>query len=232
MPNNKQLTKFTIFGERNSGTKYLYQYLSNLILLKFTNEYGFKHWYIKDEQPRGIPNTTTDNECFTPLSDSDDTLFVVIVRNPFDWVGSMFYKPFYIPNANKDVLYEFATQKYESYLKKKIPIVWKPNRNHKRKYFMEEADNIIQLRNMKNNHFASLQRKVKHFYLIRQETLEKDIQNMIQKFQLPVKKKPNIPPYLNPRTYKLDKRTIEFIQSNTDNCIDNIYYTPKNDIKK
>ena len=54
-----------------------------MLYIKFTNEYGFKHWYIKDLTPRGINNTTTDNECIKSINDSDDTLFIVIVRNVY-----------------------------------------------------------------------------------------------------------------------------------------------------
>ena len=48
------LKNFTIFGERNSGTNYLKYILSNMLFIDFTQEYGFKHWYIKGVMPRGV----------------------------------------------------------------------------------------------------------------------------------------------------------------------------------
>ena len=51
------LKNFTIFGERNSGTNYLENLLKKVLYINFTNEYGFKHWYIKGLNPRGINNT-------------------------------------------------------------------------------------------------------------------------------------------------------------------------------
>jgi len=62
------INKFIIFGERNSGTNYLQKTLEAMLYIKFTNEYGFKHWYIKDLTPRGINNTTTDNECIKSIN--------------------------------------------------------------------------------------------------------------------------------------------------------------------
>ena len=47
------------------------------------------------------------------------------------------------------------------------------------KYFIEEAENLIQLRNTKNTHFYNLKNRVKYFHIIKQETLEEDINKMI-----------------------------------------------------
>ena len=103
------LQKFTIFGERNSGTNYLENILKQKLYLKFTNEYGYKHWYIKNLEPRGINNTTTDNECKKSIDDSDDTLFIVIVRNVYDWVGAMYKKPHHIKNMKRNSLLNFIS---------------------------------------------------------------------------------------------------------------------------
>jgi len=75
---------YTIFGERNSGTNYLATVLNAHITLQFTKKFGFKHWFIKNHFPRGRANGTTDNECLAPLKNSADTLFIFIVRNPYD----------------------------------------------------------------------------------------------------------------------------------------------------
>jgi len=159
------INKFTIFGERNSGTNYLQKTLEEMLYIKFTNEYGFKHWYIKDLTPRGINNTTTDNECIKSINDSDDTLFIVIVRNVYDWVGSMYNKPHHIKHIKKNSIFEFISNKYIAYENgcpknhgKGSNTQWYKNNNHKYPYFIEEAENLIELRNLKNNHFHNLQK--------------------------------------------------------------------------
>lgn len=224
------LQKFTIFGERNSGTNYLENILKKKLYLKFTKEYGYKHWYIKNLEPRGINNTTTDNECKKSIDDSDDTLFIVIVRNVYDWVGAMYKKPHHIKNMKRNSLLNFISNKYIAFENKcpnghsnKSKTPWYKNKNHKYPYFMEEAKNLIELRNMKNNHFYNLQNKVKHFYLIRQEHLLEDIDNMIKKFDLKYRFKGLIK-YRKPSKYFINIKTFYFIKYYLNNKIDNEIY--------
>ena len=223
-----EINNFTIFGERNSGTTYLENTLKNMLYLNFTKEYGFKHWYIKDVNPRGINNTTTDNECIKSINDSDDTLFIVIVRNVYDWVGAMYNKPHHIKNINKTSILKFISNKYIAF-EKSCPIEhegntespWYENENHQ--YFIEGAENIIELRNLKNNHFYNLQNRVKNYFIIRQENLHDDIKEMVVKFNLKCKLF-NLPNYRHPKVYKLDKKTIDFINKNLNNHIDCTLY--------
>ncbi len=220
------IKNFTIFGERNSGTSYLKKILQQMLYIDFTQDYGFKHWYIKDLEPRGINNTTTDNECVKSINDSDDTLFIVIVRNVYDWVGSMHKKPYHIKNIKGKSIFEFISNKYIAYEKScpkghengsKTP--WYENTNHEYPFFMEEAENLIQLRNLKNNHFYNLRNNVKNYYLIRQEHLKEDIHNMLKTYDLKYKFL-DLKNYKTPNKYALDKDTIDFINENLDNLLD------------
>ena len=213
------IKKFTIFGERNSGTNYLRRLLQQILYIDFTQDYGFKHWYIKDLTPRGISNTTTDNECIKSIDDSEDTLFVVIIRNVYDWVGSMYKKPHHIKNINGKSIFEFTSSSYIAYENRKADPCWERNSNHKYPFFIEEAKNLIELRNLKNNHFANLQKKVKNYYLIRQEHLQEDIHNMIKTHNLKYKFL-DLNNYIKPTKYNLDKDTVDFIDQNIDNILD------------
>jgi hypothetical protein len=220
------LKTFTIFGERNSGTTYLENLLRKMLRLRFTGEYGFKHWYIKDMEPRGAPNTTTDNECIQSLDDSDETLFIVIVRNVYDWVGSMYQKPYHMKHINKQSLLTFVSSPYLAYESTCPPdhgpqsrTRWTKNTSHRHPFFMEEADHLIDLRNKKNRHFHHLQTKVKHYYIIRQEHLKKDIKEMIKTFQLDYSLV-DLPTYKKPKSYNLPKEVVDFIDQHLDNPID------------
>tara|TARA_B110000027_G_C16122057_1_gene303744 strand:+ start:2092 stop:2340 length:249 start_codon:yes stop_codon:yes gene_type:complete len=63
-----KIQKITIYGERCSGTNYLETLLAkNFHDYKLTWKYGWKHFF-------GHQN----------LENSDDTLFICIVRNPVD----------------------------------------------------------------------------------------------------------------------------------------------------
>ena len=87
-----------------------------------------------------------------------------------------------------------------------------------------EAENLIQLRNMKNIHFYNLKDKVKYFALIKQETLLDDINQMICDFNLSCNNNDILINYKKPINYKLEEKSKEFINKNLDNYIDNNFY--------
>lgn len=227
------INDYTIFGERNSGTNYLAKVLNNYLALKSTKKFGFKHWYLKDHFPRGRPNKTTDNECLVSLKNSDDTLFIFTVRNPYDWCGAMKTKPYHMKETNHSSLYDFISNKYISY-EDHLPADHGPLSQSPwqidevtNKYFIEEADNLIELRNSKNNHFYALKNKVQHFHIIRQENLEDDIQNLVSKFGLETKTDQLLIDYEPPIKYVVDKKSRQFINHNLNNKVDSLFYLNK-----
>jgi hypothetical protein len=88
------IKKFTIYGERCSGTNYL----ENLVLENFdvelTREYGSKHFF-----------------GFSDLSGSDDTLFIGIVRNPYDWFNSLYTYKHHLPQQMFKNINVFLTKR-------------------------------------------------------------------------------------------------------------------------
>ena len=163
-----------IFGERCSGTKYLARLIDrNFEGVSLTKSFGCKHWFIKNHFPRGKPNTSTDYECIRTLTDSDDTLFVVIYRNPFDYLRSLHLKPYHAPNHFGLTFSKFIRKKWVSYETSQVNKLW-PH-NDQNYYFIEEADNIIQLRTQKILHFNNLKNVVKNVRFINYEKLVRDI---------------------------------------------------------
>ena len=163
-----------IFGERCSGTKYLEGLIDrNFEDIQITKSFGYKHWFIKNHFPRGKPNTSTDYECIRPLSDSDDTLFLVIYRNPFDWLRSLHLKPYHAPNHQRLTFSKFIRKKWVSYETNQVNPLWPKNDNNY--YFIEEAGNIIQLRTQKILHFNNLKNVVNHVRFINYEKLFGDV---------------------------------------------------------
>lgn len=67
------IKKFTILGERCSGTTFLELAIDRNFDLEVTWQYGWKHFF-------GFDN----------LSNSDDCLFISIIRNPMDWINSFY----------------------------------------------------------------------------------------------------------------------------------------------
>ena len=91
-------------------------------------------------------------------------------------------------------------------------------------YFIEEAENLIQLRNTKNEHFYNLKNKVNYFALIKQESLVDDINKMISDFNLSCNSTDILNNYRKPINYKLDEESKKFINKNLNNYIDNNFY--------
>jgi hypothetical protein len=170
---SRNITKYQLFGERNSGTNYLATQLDENFDLKKTWEHGFKHWFIKEHYPRGRPNETTDFECLRGLEDSADTLFIYIIREPFSWLSAMHRRPYYASKLKNIPFDEFIHSRWHSL---------NPNGD-----FIEEAENICDLRNQKNQHFIKLKTKVDNFHIIRQEYLLEDLEDLAKKQKLPPK---------------------------------------------
>ncbi len=219
------IKNFTIFGERNSGTNYIKSVLEDNLNVPFTQKYGFKHWYIKNLNPRGQNNNTTDNECVTSIfsKEANETLFIYIIRNPFDWAGSMYKKPYHIKHANMSTFYNFLKSKYIAYENERLHPLWKQSKNGI--YFIDRSNNIITLRNEKNNHFNQLGKTVKHFYIIRQENLKNDLATIIKNFKLSKKHKSiRLKNYKKPTGYKINSFERFFIIKYINNEIDNKNY--------
>ena len=85
------MRKVKIYGERCSGTNYLQELLMYNFDVEIVNEYGWKHFFGFDD-----------------LSNSDDVLFIGIVRNLEDWINSLSRDKYHLPNE--------VTQSLDTYL--------------------------------------------------------------------------------------------------------------------
>jgi hypothetical protein len=181
---------YQIFGERNSGTKYLKKVMDANFNLEHTEMFGHKHWFIKDHYPRGYDNKTTDCECLKSLDDpqTQDTLFIFIVREPFSWLQSMWRLPHHAYDHHHLSFSDFIRKPWTSY-DPQTP--WEHRADSEVPWrvtdgicWIESAPNICQLRNLKNQHFLGLKSRVPHFALIHQERLLEDLQALKEKFNL------------------------------------------------
>ena len=77
---------YTIYGERCSGTNYLKNIIDTNFDIEFTQKFGFKHFF-----------------GFSDLTNTDDILFIGIVRNPYDYLNSLYFDQHHL---HKDFLDE------------------------------------------------------------------------------------------------------------------------------
>jgi len=203
------MNKFTLFGERCSGTNFLVNLLTTNGLIE-VNKFGFKHWFLPSLQLYRPPlNNSTDVEHKgLPLTDplSDETVFIVIARNPYQWVASMYNTPHQMSEMKYDDRYSFLTN----------PYYCSHPTHYKKNPFIEEAKNIIDIRNKKHTHWMYLKNIVKHFYIISYDNLVDDIKKLPFKLELNNFRLKN--------DYELSDREIKFIDSNLNNEIDKMLF--------
>ncbi len=81
-PTDKGCTRFTIFGERCSGTNYIEELMLANFHINVVWEYGWKHMW-------SLPDCRNNN--------SNKTLFIGVIRNELDWLNSFNRTPHHIP---------------------------------------------------------------------------------------------------------------------------------------
>ena len=81
-----KIKNFTIYGERCTGTNYLELLIEKNFGIPVTWDYGWKHYF-----------------GFSNLSNSNQTLFLGIVRHPLDWLNSFWNQPHHVVYCAKEV---------------------------------------------------------------------------------------------------------------------------------
>jgi len=183
------IRRFTIYGERCSGTNYL----ENLILKNFdvelTWDYGWKHFFGHHPEQ---------------LKDSDDVLFICIVRGIVPWLNSLYkdrhHLQLHVPPSAPDAvkIHEFLNKPVVSFQNQKEIM---EDRNI---YTKQHYANIFELRHIKLKYMIKdLPTQVKHCILIRHEDLLRNFsQTMTRIKDMGLTVKPAIPFPLNETMYK------------------------------
>ena len=184
------LKKFTIYGERCSGTNYLEQIINLNFDVQITWEYGWKHFFGLDK----VKN----------LENSDDALFICIVRNPVDWINSLFRKKHHIADHLRENINNFLNDEFYSYQDNQNLYGYRneilADRNI---YTGKRYKNIFELRHTKLKWMIEdLPKKVKNYILIKHEDLLDNFNETLYKIKdkgLKIKENINFP--LNTNKY-------------------------------
>lgn len=215
------IKKYTLYGERGTGTNYLENLMDINFNAELTWEYGHKHF---------------PGFCDEKLRTSDDTLFICIIRNIYDWLNS-FYRPkwhlplkFMTELTEEEKIHKFLNEEFYS-IKETGDMSELPEcRNI---YTGERYKNIFELRYTKHNFFINLHKKVKNVILIRYEDLVQNFDNTMLRIKnkgLSNKHGINFP--INSNQYK-DRKNVIYIPNSKYNFISiNLIYSNKNLIKK
>lgn len=165
--------KVQIYGERCSGTNFLEQVILLNFKTEITWEYGFKHFF-----------------GFNEYDNSDDTLFISIIRDPVDWLNSFFRNPHQLHySCCKDIkcfLYNtIGSFKHNSPRFRMGRINQGPEKMTDRNmYTKQRYKNIFELRYTKLKYMReTLPTKVKNHIFIKYEDLRDDFENTMNKIR-------------------------------------------------
>lgn len=189
-----KINKFVIFGERCSGTNFLEEAITRNFNLQLSNDFGNKHFFCFNN----FKNINTNN-----------ILFIGIVRNPIHWLNSFYMKPYHVPVKNRELnrflFSSFYSVKDEEQpkmcrtIKKDGSMIFSFQKNSEDVFEINENDlnyktgtfykNIFELRKNKNEYLMKIiKTKVKNYILINYENLlynyEETLNDIKQRFDL------------------------------------------------
>lgn len=211
MTSETPIKRIQILGERCSGTNYLEKLLKkNLIGVKIGFPLNYKHTFL-------------DVIC-EGYKDSDDILFVVIYRNFFDWVRSLFNNPQHVDHDYNKTFSSFIRSEWKCTYPDGREIL-----NERNIMTMERFKNIFELRKAKLINHTNVKNVTKNYISINYEHLKKNYKPIIKfiadKFK--IKMTNNIQnittykgladkPYVDTEYFDFDKEDISFIAKNLD----------------
>ena len=180
--NGKSIEYIQIYGERNSGTNYLENLLNaNLEYLKAGTKLGWKHGFI--------------NQPHLKKYDLSQTLALIISKNPYAWLVSMHQKPYHAPQLANIAFSEFIRKEWACYSGKynyMKPINVDSNillnstemMRERHPLTKQRIENVVHLRNLKNQSFLKLINIFENYYFIRYEDLLLDYKQTLYRLSL------------------------------------------------
>ena len=180
------MKKVTIYGERCSGTNYLEELLLFNFNVEIIWDFGWKHFFGHND-----------------LSNSDDVLFIGIIRNIYDWINSLYRDAYHLPAELTRNTETFLTNPFYSIHNDSED----ENMADRNIETNERYKNIFESRLDKNKYLIEkMTTLVKHYCMITYDDLTNHfvkIMNQLKNCGLEVKHNISFP--LNISYYKKDK---------------------------
>ena len=181
------IKKFTILGERCSGTNFLEELILANFDIDITWEYGWKHFFGTYE--------------FNKSENENETLFIGIVRHPITWLNSFFKIQYHIPNSPKPI-HNFLFDEFYSIDNDNVKI--DTNIITKKNY-----KNLFELRFVKNYYLLnSMPNNVQNYILINYENLRDNTENILNLIQSRFNLTKKFKQYKNIKYYKKEKNKL------------------------
>ena len=197
------IDKFTIYGERHSGTNFLEQCIKQKFGLDITYQFGFKHWFgfCKPEKIRY----------------NRQILFIGIVRNPYNWLTAFYDAPHHVPKHSRNRFEDFLTNEWYSVNYQQQEIV--EDRNYATRFPHTRYKNIFELRQQKCIYLSQIMPLIaKNYVLLSYDSFLKNHNNFLKiignSFDLRVVG--NAPEVINKRSLEILPNIKQIIDDNLD----------------
>lgn len=205
-----KVTQFTILGERCSGTNYVEKLISKNFDIDLTWDYGFKDYSSSRCYKHffGFSDDYADNvEC-------DKCLFVCIVRDPYEWIGSLFRNPFHLnPKMLENGWDSFLTAEFCSFYDKQDvhgEMYGKERMGDRNLYTKQRYKDIFEARKVKLTFlYEEMPKLVKHCIFVKYEDVRDNTLQFLKNLQSEYCLKRKIindtntnAPFIDVKTYK------------------------------
>lgn len=141
-------SRYVLYGERHSGTKFFDQVIKSAYGLHINNDYGQKHFF-------GFAN-------HKEISVDEKTIFFCIIRNPYNWIAAMNSLPHHVPHSLLP-LYDHLLDEWYSipqywtiWDSKPVTIINNEIMQDRHLSLDRRYKNILELRNVKNNYLLNI----------------------------------------------------------------------------
>lgn len=169
---NEQIRQIQIYGERYSGTNFLQHLLEkNLLDISVNYKFGWKHFFINGD-----------------VENASDFLFIIIIRDPFDWLRSLYKHPYHAAPEIKNASFsQFIRHEWwcvwdeDAGKKPEDPIYGSEMMFERDPSTLNRFPNVIKLRTAKIKNWESLRERTKNHLFIRYEDLRENPEKYINK---------------------------------------------------
>jgi hypothetical protein len=181
------IKEIQLYAERHTGSKWLTDMLKDSFGIENPWNLGWKHWFPDKTKIKGI--------------NQDEYLFIVLSRNPYDWLISMNRSPHHAVSDLKGLEMDEFLRKEWACVWGKYDIPWISDEMEQQEMMHERnpdngerIKNVLELRNFKNREFLALKDNVKNVYYVRYEDLlsnsNRIINDISKKFDMEIIDKP------------------------------------------
>ena len=158
------INEYKIYGERCTGTHYLKELMQTNFNITEANNLGSKHFF-------GV----------NPLTNTDNILFICIVRNPIDWLNSLYKRKHHVPpHLTKSIPKFLNSEWYSINDAANHPLKGTEIMSDRHIYRNNRYTNIFEMRHVKHQYLIDdLPNILKHYLLIKYEDLINDFDNVM-----------------------------------------------------